>query len=97
LRIFVQLCKEKESTPSLDEIVSKLKTPISGGISSFQGVTREYDSQGVNEPRVKCLVYEAHESMVLKEFKKIAMQAYTEFDLLGIAIYHRLGEVVSLK
>lgn len=44
---------------------------------------------------MKTLFYECYESMALKEMRKLAEQAVAVYKVAGIAVFHRVGEVVS--
>ena len=74
-------------------MADKIKTPECGAISVFQGITRN----NFNGKSVKLLSYESHESMALKELKKLGEKAVIDYKLEGCYICHRLGEVVSFK
>ena len=71
-------------------MIDLIKTPEAGGVSTFQGITRN----NFNLKKVKTLHYEAYDSMALKELQKLADHAISQFNLLGIYLCHRLGEVV---
>lgn len=60
-----------------------------GGINLFLGATRRMTA-GKETTR---LAYEAHESMARKEMGQLAKQAGERFDLLRIAMIHRIGIV----
>jgi len=72
-------------------LVRKTKHNYFGQINHSLGITRNQS----NGMMVKTLYYECYESMALKEMKKIAEYALSVYKVSGIAIYHRMGEVVS--
>jgi molybdopterin synthase catalytic subunit len=85
------------------ELADRLALPADGAVVGFLGLTRE--SPGTPAPgqeaeagrhagrRVVSLEYEAHESMVLTTFGRIADEIAERFDVRRVAIVHRTGDV----
>ncbi len=73
----------------LQRLIDKCKTPDSGAVSVFQGVTRD----NFNGKKVTYLAYEAYTDMAVKSLEEIANEAMKKFNLNGIGIEHRVGEV----
>ena len=88
--IKVELFKDTK-LPTLDQMTDDLKLPECGAVAAFQGITRN----NFNGKRVVTLHYEGYESMAVKELQRLAEKAFSDFNLQGISICHRLGEVVS--
>jgi len=82
----VEICEENISVEKYIELVS---SPTAGAISSFLGTTRnEFDGKVVT-----MLHYEAYVPMALKEMKKLCTQLRSKWDLVNIAVVHRIGQV----
>ena len=78
-----------EEMPPLEKMIKSIERADCGGISIFQGVTRN----NFNGKKVEKLIYEAYEDMAKKEMHKIALEAIDKFQVKGVALWHRLGEV----
>jgi MoaE-MoaD fusion protein len=63
--------------------------PSAGAIVSFAGTTRR-DNAGRNVLRLE---YEAYEPMALSEMRKLALEAGERWEIVRIAIQHRVGVV----
>ena len=74
---------------SLDRILAHLRCPEAGAMLLFHGIARN-NSGG---QAVVGLHYEAHEAMALQEMARIAAEAQDRWDLLRVAVVHRLGDV----
>lgn len=75
---------------SVAKVPKEVGSPATGATSIFIGTTRNnFDGK-----RVVLLEYEAYEKMALKEMRVICTSARQKWpDIIGIAIYHRLGKV----
>lgn len=72
----------------------KLDDVDTGAHAWFAGVTRRNTTTAEGDTRVtKTLLYEAHESMALRQLQELAEQAQRAHQLAGVIIVHRLGEV----
>jgi|SRR5579884_603535 len=67
-----------------------VRSDACGGIVTFLGIVRERSDDG---RAVTGLSYEAHETMAVAEFERIAAQARERFGECGIAVVHRTGEL----
>lgn len=67
-----------------------VRTDACGAVVTFTGIVRERSDDG--RP-VTGLSYEAHESMAIAEFERIAAQAREEFGDCEIAVVHRTGDL----
>jgi len=63
--------------------------PAAGAISTFMGVTRD----NFNGKKVVKLEYEAYEPMAKQELTKICVQIRKKWDVLHIAMFHKVGLV----
>ncbi|MDR1727460.1 MAG: molybdenum cofactor biosynthesis protein MoaE [Acidobacteriota bacterium] len=61
----------------------------SGALVVFEGVVRD----NARDKAVRHLEYEAYEPMALKKLEEVGALAKEKFDILGIAIVHRLGRM----
>ncbi|XP_050461333.1 molybdopterin synthase catalytic subunit [Cataglyphis hispanica] len=87
---FVKLQQEELN---IAEIIDLVTFPNCGAISNFIGITRDY----FENKKVVRLEYEAYESMALKEMINICTKIRAQWNVEGIAIYHRIGEVPISK
>lgn len=73
--------------PSLYELV---RDPAAGAVVAFTGVVRNHapGKEGVTH-----LVYDAYEEHVVGRIQEVAAEAREKWDLLGLAVQHRLGSV----
>lgn len=69
--------------------MSKLKDPGAGASSIFIGMTRD----NFEDKSVCFLDYECHHTMAIKELKRIANKAITDYQVSKVLIVHRLGRV----
>ncbi|KYN28718.1 Molybdopterin synthase catalytic subunit [Trachymyrmex cornetzi] len=90
LKNFVKLQQEELNIIEIMELVT---FPNCGAISNFIGVTRD----NFENKKVIKLEYEAYESMALKEMTNICNKIRSQWNVEGIAIYHRIGEVPISK
>lgn len=67
----------------------QVKDPSAGGHDLFIGTVRD-DTKG---RRVVKLHFESYGSMAQKEMQKIIDRAIVQFEVLNIAIHHRVGEL----
>lgn len=87
---FVRLQQEDLN---ITEIIDLVTFPNCGAISNFIGITRD----NFENKKVIKLEYEAYESMALKEMMNICAKIRAQWNVEGIAIYHRIGEVPISK
>lgn len=69
--------------------VDLVGSPEAGAISTFTGTTRN----NFEGKKVLRLEYEAYRPMALKEMKKICNDIRSKWEVLKIAIVHRIGVV----
>ena len=76
---------------SIDQtkILQEIKMSQDGAVSLFDGIVRNH-SRG---RQTKYLVYEAYESMALKQMEQLAAQAIERFKVRDVRIVHRLGRL----
>jgi molybdopterin synthase catalytic subunit len=70
-------------------ISRRMLRPDHGAICAFEGIVRN-NSKG---KRTLYLVYEAYESMALKQLEQIGIFVRQAWDIGGVAIVHRLGRL----
>lgn len=75
--------------------VSRRVAPAECGATvTLDGYARKYTKQMDGTVReTEYLVYEAYESMALKEMAKLIERAKTEFEISNVGIVHRLGKL----
>ncbi|HZG34700.1 MAG TPA: molybdenum cofactor biosynthesis protein MoaE [Gaiellaceae bacterium] len=74
---------------SLDTVVSEVADARAGAIATFTGTTRNH-SRGRD---VHHLEYEAFEGMAEQTMERLATDLRQRYDLVGVAIHHRVGRV----
>ena len=84
--MFVEITKQPLDLNALVRIVAN---PTAGAIATFIGVTRD----NFNDKEVVKLEYEAYIPMALKELGNVCEQARKRWDLVAIALAHRIGTV----
>ncbi|XP_011860371.1 PREDICTED: molybdopterin synthase catalytic subunit isoform X2 [Vollenhovia emeryi] len=87
---FIKLQQEELNVAEIMELVT---FPNCGAISNFIGITRDQ----FEDKKVIKLEYEAYESMALQKMINICNEIRSQWDVEGIAIYHRIGEVPISK
>jgi molybdopterin synthase catalytic subunit len=85
------IIKIQKEPINVKELINKMKDPKGGAISIFLGTTRD----NFENKKVLNLFYEAHDTMALRKMNDIANSLVVKYDLIKIAIVHRIGEVVS--
>jgi MoaE-MoaD fusion protein len=73
----------------VDEAVREVASDDAGAIATFLGTTRA-SSRGRQVVRLE---YEAYEGMAEAEMERIADELKRRYDLLDVAIHHRVGQV----
>jgi molybdopterin converting factor subunit 1 len=74
---------------SLDAVVSEVRRDEAGAIATFTGTTRNR-SRG---REVLYLDYEAYEGMAEETMRELAAELKRRYDLLEVAVHHRVGRV----
>jgi molybdopterin synthase catalytic subunit len=74
---------------SLDRVVDEVRDPGAGAVATFTGTTRAR-SRGREVVRLE---YEAYEGMAEKVMAEIAEGLRARYDLVAVAIHHRVGVV----
>jgi len=74
---------------SLEELATKVLSPAAGAIATFSGTTRD----DFNGKKVIRLEYEAYTPMAKKEMFAICNRMRGKWELIKIAMVHRIGEV----
>ena len=78
-----------EAPINLDTLVSRVASPRAGAISTFLGVVRD-NSLG---RKVRHLFYEAYPPMAIKEMERLEAEVREKYDILSIAVSHRVGRL----
>ncbi|CAM9507840.1 unnamed protein product [Choristocarpus tenellus] len=68
-------------------MVDRVADPAAGAISTFSGTTRDHH----NGKKVLRLEYEGYIPMAERELKKICSQARERWELVKVAVAHKLG------
>lgn len=71
-------------------LAERVRTDACGAVVTFAGVVRERSD---DERPVNGLSYEAHETMAVAEFERIAVEARERFGACEIAVVHRVGDL----
>lgn len=74
---------------SLDRVVEEVATDEAGAIATFSGTARRHSRGRV----VEYLEYEAYEGMAEAMLERLAEELRERYELLGVAIHHRVGRV----
>jgi len=85
----VVLCRISGSEVSLDEMRNAVAHGGAGGICIFTGVVRD-NAEGKDVAR---LDYEAHESLALKEMRRVLEGVVAEHSGVRLAAVHRVGQL----
>jgi molybdopterin synthase catalytic subunit len=103
VRRILELREQAFGSDILALLADRLAVPADGAVVGFLGVTRETpgtpapgeESEAVRHAgrRVRALDYEAHETMVLATFGRIADEIADRFGVRRVAIVHRTGDV----
>lgn len=83
----IVVCKVSADEISLDEVRKAVEHPGAGGICIFHGVVRDH----ADGKQVSRLEYEAHESLALKEMRRVLEGVTGEHPGVRIAAVHRVG------
>ena len=78
-----------EAPLSLDDVVREVASDDAGAIATFVGTTRAH-SRGSEVVRLE---YEAYEGMAEAEMERIADDLKRRYDLVEVAVHHRVGIV----
>jgi len=85
----MDIIKISEDKLDLNSIVTEVTAPEAGAVSTFSGTTRNH----FNGKNVVKLEYEGYNSMAEKEMKKICNIIRSKWDVIHIALIHRVGTV----
>lgn len=85
-KILLEITPDKINAVKVLDFVS---CPSAGAVLLFNGTVRDNED---GEP-VKYLFYEAYEEMAINEMKKLINKAFNDYDLLKVAVIHRLGKI----
>lgn len=88
------LTTEKITREYRSELLRTTKASC-GSILKFEGIVRadEHTEKSKKNIYVEHIIYSAYEAMAEKEIAKIVDRSIKEFDLINVAIKHRLGKV----
>jgi MoaE-MoaD fusion protein len=81
--------KLSEEPLSLDAVVREVRRDEAGAIATFTGTTRNRS----RDRDVRFLDYEAYEGMAEATMRELADDLKERYDLLEVAIHHRVGRV----
>lgn len=85
----VVLCRVTHQEISLDEVRKSVEHAGAGGVCIFHGVVRDH----ADGNQVARLDYEAHESLAVKEMKRVLERVAAEHTGVRIAAVHRVGQL----
>lgn len=75
---------------NIEKVARRVRSPDCGATVTLDGYAREYTK---GKPRTLYLIYEAYETMALREMKRICQEARRLFDIAHIGIVHRTGKL----
>lgn len=73
---------------SVEEAYSYLQSPVCGAVNLFVGTVRNWNKN----KKVTKLVFEAYETMAIKQMENIALMAHQKWNLQNVAMIHAVGE-----
>ena len=88
-RYHVELTHQPLPLQPLQSWIDLISDADNGAMAWFYGVTRRTTGHQITHS----LYYEAHETMATKLLRELAIQTLQKFDLSGLVIVHRLGDV----
>ncbi|MFP4170754.1 MAG: molybdenum cofactor biosynthesis protein MoaE [Methanomassiliicoccales archaeon] len=74
---------------SIQKVVDSVRDPRSGGIVTFLGTVRGEDIRG----RIDAMEVESYREMALEQLWDLRSRALDEYDLVDMAIVHRVGRL----
>jgi molybdopterin synthase catalytic subunit len=74
---------------NIGEIARRIIPPECGATVTLDGYVRQF----TKGRETLYLVYEAYETMALKEMEKLVAQAHEQFEISNVGIVHRLGKL----
>ena len=69
--------------------MASVQTDADGAVTLFLGTVRDHNKGR----RVTGLAYSAYEEMALSELSRVRERALDQFEVTGVAVVHRLGEL----
>ncbi|MDH5752677.1 MAG: molybdenum cofactor biosynthesis protein MoaE [Deltaproteobacteria bacterium] len=78
-----------EAPIDMNDLLARVASPGAGGIATFLGVVRD-NALG---RKVRYLFYEAYPPMAIKEMEKLEAEVRERWDIISIAITHRVGRL----
>ena len=63
-----------------------------GAIVSFVGIVRGYDEK--NDQKINSMTLEHYSGMTESEIEKIIVESYKRWELTGVTVIHRVGELI---
>jgi len=79
----------QEAPLPIEPLTAFLHTPAAGGIDVFIGTTRQW----TRGRETAALSYECYAGMALNVMKALVREAETQWPILKVALWHRLGPV----
>ncbi|MEE8169097.1 MAG: molybdenum cofactor biosynthesis protein MoaE [Phycisphaerae bacterium] len=84
----VRLIREPIDVPAL---MASLQRPEAGALTSFLGTVRA--ERSASGRALAALDYQAYEDMALEQMRGLRERALKQFDVLDVAVAHRLGRI----
>jgi molybdopterin synthase catalytic subunit len=85
----MDFCELTNDTIDISNVARGVVPPECGATVTLDGYVRKF----TNGRETLHLVYEAYESMALKEMEKLAKKAHEDFEISNVGIVHRLGKL----
>ena len=76
----------------VSEEIKILQKNNTGAIVIFVGVVRGYDEK--NDQKINSMTLEHYSGMTESEIEKIIVESYKRWELTGVTVIHRVGELI---
>jgi molybdopterin synthase catalytic subunit len=85
----LDFCELTPETISVESVARRVVPPECGATVTLDGYARRF----TKDRETLYLVYEAYESMAVKEMRKLIEQAKRDFEVSNVGIVHRIGRI----
>ncbi len=85
-KILIEIIPDKIDTGRVLDFIS---SPSAGSVLLFNGTVRDNE----DAKPIQYLFYEAYKEMAIKEMQKLAKRAFKDYEILKVAIIHRIGRI----
>ncbi len=85
----MRVCDLRETPLDVSEVLAAVEDAAAGGVNLFVGAVRDHDHGST----VDHIDYDAHPT-ALQRLREVAEEVGEEFDVVGLAVVHRVGHLV---